>query len=476
MTVKEFADIVIAEMPFDPTVQQRALIEALARYCSAGTPSLSVFLINGYAGTGKTSVVGALVRALSKAKRQVVLLAPTGRAAKVLGTTAGRKAFTIHRKIYRAEAPGNVVAVAGVADNPHNGAVFIVDEASMIGSSDNSTLLDDLCQYVYGGNDCRMILLGDSAQLPPVGCEESPAMSVDRLRSMGLRVSHATLTQTVRQASSSGILYNATALRRSMKLDPLQPTQLTVTPFSDVVTVQSEDLEDALSASYGTYGIDETILITRSNKRAMEFNLAIRGRILEKEEVLSRDEPVLIAKNNYYWTSRVKNPDGTPVRGADFIANGDIATVSRIYGTEIRGMLRFADVELTFPDRDLTFDCKLILNSLNAETAGLNPDQEQQLAQLALKDAGTDDATLTNPNAIARILKADPYYNALRVKYAYAVTCHKAQGGQWQSVFVDTGYIAPEALATLDLYRWLYTATTRATRLLSYIQPSMPVR
>ncbi|MDE7136751.1 MAG: ATP-binding domain-containing protein, partial [Muribaculaceae bacterium] len=291
------------------------------------------------------------------------------------------------------------------------------------------------------------------------------------LKSMGLRVSRAILTQTVRQATHSGILYNATSLRRAMKLDPLPEAKLTVTPFADVVTIPSEDLESELNSSYSNYGVDDTILITRSNKRAMEYNLAIRSRILEKEEVITVNEPILIAKNNYFWTSKAGG--NTQGRG-DFIANGDIGRITRIYGTEIRGMLRFADVQLSFPDRDLTIDAKLILNSLNSETAGLNPNHEQDLINLALRE--TDSATLANQSAVRRILKADPYFNALRVKYAYAVTCHKAQGGQWPSVFVDTGYIAPEALKTIDFYRWLYTASTRATDRLTYIQPTMEVR
>ena len=473
MTVGEFENMVVGEMEFPPTEQQRALIGALARFCSAGTPSLSVFLLNGYAGTGKTSVMAALVKALAKVRVPTVLLAPTGRAAKVLSRHAGRKAFTIHRKIYRQDGgslPG-AVSVAGVADNPHTGAIFIVDEASMIGSGDSTALLDDLCQYVYGGHECRMILLGDGAQLPPVGCEQSPAMSVECLKAMGLRVSRAVLTETVRQASRSGILYNATALRRAMKADPLPQARLTVSPFADVATVSPEDLEDELSSSYSKYGVDETILITRSNKRAMEFNLAIRRRILEKEEAITRDEPILIAKNNYYWTSRAAT--GAQSNG-DFIANGDIARITRIYATETHGFLRFADVQLTFADRDLTIDAKLILNALTAENSDLNPDTEQQLLRLALRDA--DEAALASPAAARRVLKASPYYNALRVKYAYAVTCHKAQGGQWESVFVDTGYIAPEALSTMSFYRWLYTASTRATTRLTYIQPSMEVR
>jgi exodeoxyribonuclease-5 len=465
MEISQFSQMVVESLGVEPTQQQRALIDALCRFCSKQTPSLSVFLLNGYAGTGKTSVVAALVKSLRAVRYHTVLLAPTGRAAKVLSLMADKKALTIHRKIYRTDAMDNYVSVAGVADNPHRNTLFIVDEASMIGDEEESSLLDDLIQYVYSGEGCRMILVGDTAQLPPVGCSESPAMSVARLHEKGLRVSRAVLTQTVRQTAQSGILYNATLLRRQMKLEQLPVPRLRVKPFGDVVVVQGEDLADSLSSSYSNPGIHDTILITRSNKRAMQFNLAIRQTILEKEEVLSRQEPLLIAKNNYFWTSKIKD--------ADFIANGDIVTVSHIYGTEVRGFLRFADVALTFADRDLTIDAKIILNALTAENAGLQPEHEQQLMQLALNDMGPDAAN--NPAARARALRTDPYYNALRVKYAYTVTCHKAQGGQWESVYVDLGFIPDEAATTPDFYRWLYTAITRARRRLTLISPQLPI-
>ncbi len=449
-------------MGFPPTEQQRALIDALSRFCGDATPYNSVFLLNGYAGTGKTSVVAALVKALRAMRRPTVLLAPTGRAAKVLSGFAGKKAMTIHRKIYK--GLGDVAAVAGVADNPHVNAIFIVDEASMIGEGEHDSLLDDLVHYVYGsGHDCRMILLGDGAQLPPVGCDRSPAMSAERLRGLGLRVTRAVITQTVRQKARSGILYNATTLRRAMNEETLPVPELRVKPFADVRAIGGEELQEALEESYARYGIDDTLLITRSNKRAMEFNLAIRKSILEKNDVISRGEPLLIAKNNYFWTSKVK--------GADFVANGDVVKVNKIYGTEIIGFLRFADVELSLPDRDITFDAKLILNSLNSVTAGLNPEHEQMLMTRAL--AGLDPTSAADPAVRRRVFHTDPYFNALRVKYAYAVTCHKAQGGQWSSVFVDMTNISNDAVTTLDFYRWLYTATTRARSLITYISPSI---
>lgn len=458
-------------MGFPPTAQQRALIDALARFCDPDSVPNRVFLLNGYAGTGKTSVVAALVRALAAIRRPTVLLAPTGRAAKVLADFSGRRAQTIHRKIYRGDLVGTPFT-AGVGENPHRNAIFIVDEASMIGegSQGEPSLLDDLVSYVYGsGEDCRMILLGDTAQLPPVGSDRSPAMNPGVLKAMGLDVSRAIITETVRQKHESGILMNATALRKAMSAaahDPgngLPVPELYWRDLDDVRLTTQEDLEDDLAGAYSRHGVGETILITRSNRRAMLFNLAIRSRILEKEEVITRDEPLMVCRNNYFWK--------TGIRGADFIANGDIVVVSKIHGFENRGFLRFADVELTLPDHDgVAFDAKLILSTLNSETAGLPPDYEQMLLEQTLRQLSPADAA--DPYIRARVLRADPYFNALRVKYSYAVTCHKAQGGQWESVFADMAGISDEATRTPEFYRWLYTAVTRATRRLTFISPS----
>lgn len=465
MTSAQFSQLVIDTLGFEPTSQQRALIGALADFCAQGAPHNSVFLLNGYAGTGKTSVIAALVKALASIRHRTVLLAPTGRAAKVMSSLAGRQAMTIHRKIYRADSADSLGLYRTPAENPHTDTIFIVDEASMIGGDENSSLLQDLISYVYGsGHDCRMILLGDTAQLPPVGCDRSPAMSAEVLKAMGLRVSRAVITSTVRQQVDSGILYNATMLRRALNADPIPPASLTVSRFDDVKAISGEDLEDALSASYSEYGIDETIVITRSNRRAMDFNLAIRNRILDKEDVITVGEPLLVAKNNYFWTAGIK--------GADFIANGEIAYIEHIYGTENVGYIRFADIALRLPDKDITLDVKIMLTWLTNDGDAF--DIDRFLASRALANAGADhtadDATRT------KILKADPYYNALRVKYAYAMTCHKAQGGQWESVFVDTSLIQPEALSSPDFYRWLYTSTTRAKSRLTYISPSLSVK
>lgn len=467
MDINEFAERIFLNLPYDPTDQQISLIAALARFCSPVSPGYSVFLLNGYAGTGKTSLTGALVRALREAEVPVVLLAPTGRAAKVFGRFAGFQASTIHRRIYRGTEGMMNDFSADVADNPLTGAVFIVDEASMIGNGSGDlmsrNLLEDLIHYVYSGEGCRMILLGDTAQLPPVGCRESPAMSVAVLKGFGLRVTKAVMTKVVRQRRRSGILYNATKLRKNMLLTPLPEPELVIDRFPDVVSVSGEELEDEISASFTENGITETLVVTRSNRQATRFNLAIRANILYREEELSREELLLVAKNNYLWSARVK--------GLDFVANGDTAIVDAIYGTEEKYGFRFADVNLRLPDRDLSFDCKILLDTLVSDTASLEPERYQSLYMSALNDP--DLFTPSTPvRTRMRILRSDPYVNALQVKYGYAVTCHKAQGGQWKNVFVDVGYVPPEAYESLEFYRWLYTAVTRATDRLALINPS----
>lgn len=465
MNALEFAERIYLNLPYQPNDQQVELIAALARFCSDATPSDSAFLLLGYAGTGKTSVTGALVKALRECKIPVVLLAPTGRAAKVFCAFSRYTASTIHRRIYRQADPANIFEFGSVAENSLSNAVFIVDEASMIGAGtdESSNLLEDLIHYVFSGIGNRLILLGDTAQLPPVGTTESPAMNVSVLRSYGLRVSKAVMTEVVRQSSRSGILYNATWLRKAMQLKELPEPQLRIKGFDDVKVVPGEELSDFIEAAYADPGIENTILITRSNKRATAFNLAIRANILGREEELCVGERLLVAKNNYLWSAKVK--------GLDFIANGDIAVISHIYGTENRYGLRFADVKISLPDRDIDLDCKIMLDSLTSETPALPADKAAHLYQSILTDPEIFTCDIPM-QARLKILKRDPYFNALQVKYAYAVTCHKAQGGQWHSVFVDMGYIAPEARG-LDFYRLLYTAVTRATTTLYFANPDL---
>ncbi|MCM1505251.1 MAG: AAA family ATPase [Muribaculum sp.] len=466
MDTLEFANVIMGQLPYEPTQQQIELIAALARFCSASTPSDSVFLLNGYAGTGKTSLCAALVRALNGIGIGTVLLAPTGRAAKVFSAFAQHPAYTIHRRIY--SVGGNGITqerVMRLAENRSTNVVFIVDEASMIGGdSSTSNLLEHLVHYVYSGINCRLILLGDTAQLPPVGCEESPAMSAKELHTLGLRVTRAVLTATVRQAKDSGILYNATWLRRAMRQNPLPIPKLFASPFPDVEIVEGYDMEESISRSFSKTGIMDTIIVTRSNRRATEFNIAVRSTILYKEEELGDDEVILIGKNNYFWSREVK--------GIDFIANGDMAVVEKVYGTEYRYDMHFADVRLRMPDRDVTFDCKIMLDTLTSDEAALRRQEMMELYERIAADP--EDDTESAATRAANAMKS-PYFNALQVKYGYALTCHKAQGGQWSHVYVDLGYIPPEAMG-MEFYRWLYTATTRATRKLFLVNPTVEIK
>lgn len=463
MDVRQFAEQVVLNLPYDPTDQQMLLVGALSRFCSSHTPSDSVFLLNGYAGTGKTSLCASLVKTLNSIGIKTVLLAPTGRAAKVFSAFAHHPAYTFHRRIYTSGGNGITTPRAmKLAENRATNTLFIVDEASMIGADDMSgNLLENLIHYVYSGVNCRLILLGDTAQLPPVGCEESPAMNVEVLKSYGLHVTRAIMTETVRQGRESGILYNATRLRRAMRLEQLPAPRLLISPFDDVLSLSGEYLAESLGDAYGRDGVGQTILITRSNKRATDFNLAIRSNILYREEELCRDELLLVAKNNYFWSKEVK--------GLDFIANGDVAVVVKVYGTERRYGCRFADVKLYLPDRDVELDCKIMLDTLVSESASMSREDMTSLFESIIKDPldeETSDATRA-----ANALKS-PYFNALQVKYGYAVTCHKAQGGQWRNVYVDMGHIPAEAMG-MDFYRWLYTATTRATHTLYYVNPTI---
>ena len=466
MDINEFAERIFLNLPYDPNDQQVQVIAALARFCVPDSRREAVFLLGGYAGTGKTSLTGALVRALREAQVPVVLMAPTGRAAKVFGGFAQHPCSTIHRRIYRS-AEGGVPGMGAmeVAENTFVNAVFIVDEASMIGDDSNSatggSLLEDLIEYVYSGEGCRMILLGDTAQLPPVACAESPAMSPDRLRGYGLKVTRVVLTDVVRQGAMSGILYNATRLRKDLRRDPVPMPTLTARRFDDVEIVAGEELEDALTASYSDPGDAQTLIVTRSNKRAVLFNQAIRARILYKEEELCRDERLMVAKNNYLWSAKVK--------GLDFVANGDLAVVEAIFGTETKYGMRFADVRLRLDDRDISFECKLMLDTLTSEAASLEPERLNALYVAALNDPELF-TPATPVKTRMRMLRSDPYVNALQVKYAYCITCHKAQGGQWHTVFVDLGYTPADADAT-DRVRWLYTAVTRATDRLLLVNP-----
>ena len=472
MTERELAVDILARLPFEPNGQQMQVALALARFCAPAPDDYAerVFILNGYAGTGKTSLTGALVRSLQSVHVDTMLLAPTGRAAKVFSVSAGVAAYTIHRKIYRHALAGTGgYGGAGIPqENKLRNAIFIVDEASMIGSENESgsNLLTDLIHFVYSSPGCRLILLGDTAQLPPVGQTESPAMDPDVLRSYGLKVVRCTMTEVARQAAQSGILRNATRMRRALLADPEgtpgQLVRLNVADCDDVSVVPGEELPDLLDTLYREDGLDETIVITRSNLSATEFNRGIRSMVLDREEELSPGDLFIAAKNNYHWTRRVK--------GLDFIANGEVLRLVGVRSTESRYGLRFADVVMEVNDRPgIEFEAKIILNGLTGTAAALDYESSKRLYEGVYTDPDLCEPGAPHELRI-RALRESPYWNALQVKYAYAVTCHKAQGGQWKNVLVDLSYIPPEQLGS-DYYRWLYTAITRARSHLYLINP-----
>lgn len=444
--------------PYQPTPEQENTIKLLSQFLCSPKADVT-FLLRGYAGTGKTSLVGALVRTLDFLKQKVVLLAPTGRAAKVFSAYAGHPAFTIHKKIYRERAYSGEGGNFTLNDNLTTHTLYIVDEASMISNEGLSgamfgtgRLLDDLVQFVYSGQGCRLLLMGDTAQLPPVGEELSPALYADALRGYGLEVVETDLTQVVRQEQQSGILWNATALRRLIAEEECGVLpKIRISGFPDVKLLPGNELIDALSACYDRDGTDETIVVCRSNKRANIYNNGIRAQILWREEELESGDLLMVAKNNYYWTEKEKN--------LDFIANGETAVVRRVRRTAEMYGFRFADVLLAFPNwQDAELEVRLLLDTLHSDAPALSREESERLFQTVLEDY----ADIPLKRDRMKKMKADPYYNALQVKYAYAVTCHKAQGGQWKNVFLDQGYMSEEYL-TPDYFRWLYTAFTRAT-------------
>ncbi|MBR5204583.1 MAG: AAA family ATPase [Bacteroidaceae bacterium] len=444
--------------PYKPTFEQENVVKMLADFLFS-RKSEELFLLKGYAGTGKTSLIGALVKTLDQLEQKCILLAPTGRAAKVFSYYAGHPAYTIHKKIYRQKSFSNELDNFSIDDNLHQHTLFIVDEASLIANDGLSgsmfgtgRLLDDLIQYVYSGQGCRLMLIGDTAQLPPVGEEESPALCADALKGYGLEVYEAMLTEVVRQLHDSGILWNATELRRYIAEDDFFTLpMIKVEGFPDVKVVPGNELIEAINDSYDQVGLDETIVVCRSNKRANIYNKGIRNMILYREEELESGDLLMVAKNNYFWTEGCKE--------IDFIANGDIAVVRRVRREREMYGFRFADVTLCFPDyNDLELEMTVLLDTLHTETPALPKEMNDKLFYSVLEDY----ADITVKRERMKKMKADPYYNALQVKYAYAVTCHKAQGGQWKRVFLDQGYMTEDMLSP-DYFRWLYTAFTRAT-------------
>ena len=444
---------------FAPTAEQEHAIEVFTRFMT-DRHEQSLMILRGSAGTGKTTLAAALVRALCSLQQKIVLLAPTGRAAKVFSLYAGHPAYTIHRRIYRQKS---MEGAFNLNYNTAQDTLFIVDEASMVANATtvgdtpfaNGQLLDDLIQFVYNGRNCRMMLIGDTAQLPPVGEEESPALQTDIMRSYGLHVHQCDLNEVLRQSQESGILWNATMIRQLITHDgPMQMPVVRFEGFSDIRRMPGDELIESLASSYSHVGTDETMVITRSNKRANIYNQGIRNMVLGREEELCSGDLLMIVKNNYYWTSLSPN-----LGGLGYIANGDRAIVRRVRRVEQLYGFRFAEVTMTFPDYDdYQLTATVLLDTLTSEAPALTRQQQTQLYNQVMEDYA--DIPL-KPDRLKK-LREDRHYNALQIKFGYAATCHKAQGGQWAHVYVDQGYMTDDMLNT-DYLHWLYTAFTRAT-------------
>lgn len=454
MVEKFIQDRILQELPFTPNEDQAALVEQLGQFVLSPSEN-KVFLLRGYAGTGKTSMVSALVRALDKLRMHCVLLAPTGRAAKVLSHYSGFPAFTIHKYIYRQERID--VESFGLAENKATNTLFIVDESSMIATqADNTTfgtgnLLDDLIHFVYNGHRCSILFVGDDAQLPPVGQTDSLALQAPSLASFGLEVTSAVLSQVARQALGSEILVNATRIRQSLATD-LQIVP--ITEGTDVQRFTGDQLVELLENSYRDVGLEETLILTRSNRRTNLYNQGIRNRILWREELLSTGDRLMVSKNNYFWTEQYED--------LPFLANGDMLEVVRTRNErEIYGY-HFVDASLRALDYDWEIDVTLWLDTLTTDS----PEANYQMHKDLFARIAEDYPEIRSRRELWKTIKASPYYNALQVRFAYAVTCHKAQGGQWKHVYIDPGKQV-EDLATeeerKDYLRWFYTALTRAT-------------
>jgi exodeoxyribonuclease-5 len=444
--------------PFKPTSEQSTALEILSNFIVSPQKDI-ILLLKGYAGTGKTTMLGATVKMIGSLKQKTVLLAPTGRAAKVFSEYSGHQSFTIHKKIYRKKEFFDDGGGFSLTENLHKDTLFIVDEASMISNKPieasvfgSRYLLDDLIHYVYSGENCRLILMGDSAQLPPVMLTESPALNVNYLKKYNLHVSEIQLTHVVRQSQDSGILINATKIRNALRNNEIDvyPDILTEN-FPDIKKIRGDELIEEISSSYHLTGIDDTMVICRSNKNANIYNNGIRNRILYYEEEISTGDRLMVVKNNYLWMNAQTTND--------FIANGEIIKVLKVRRQEEIYGFRFCNVLVAFEDYDIEMELKIMLNTLSSESPALTQEQNNNFFTAVNENY----AHLKNKRERIKKIKNDLYFNALQVKYAYAVTCHKAQGGQWSNVFLDIGYVTKEMMGE-DFYRWLYTAFTRATQ------------
>ena len=475
MIVDELKYKILQQFGFPPTLEQANALDVFARFLTDRNPQV-VMILRGSAGTGKTSLSGAIVRTLQSIRQKVMLLAPTGRAAKVFSLNSGSPAYTIHRRIYREKSFSGVDGQFNLNDNLFTDTLFMVDEASMVANMGlggmnfgSGCLLDDLVHFVYQGRNDRLMLIGDKAQLPPVGEEESPALNAAMLQGYGLTVYECDLNEVLRQSEQSGILYNATMIRQMITHDDItQLPKIRFTGFSDIKPKPGAELIEALADSYHHVGLDDTIVVTRSNKRANIFNQGIRNMVLDREEELSQGDILMIVKNNYYWMEeerkKMKEKDNQ-VPSNDipaFLANGDRAKVLKVRRRIDLYGFRFATLLLQFPDYgNYELEATVLLDTLTSEAPALTHDQQEQLFRQIEEDY--QDVPLKADRMKA--IRQDQFYNALQVKFAYAVTCHKAQGGQWAHVYVDQGYMTDDML-TPDYIHWLYTAFTRATEML----------
>ena len=459
------------ELPFVANEGQTELLDKLSHFITSPSPR-KAFILRGYAGTGKTSIMAALVGALKQLQQRVILLAPTGRAAKVLSRYAHMPAYTIHKYIYRQKQLGEQTFTLN--DNLHKHTLFIVDEASMISGVRESSnfgsgmLLDDLVRYVYSGEGCSMLLLGDDAQLPPVGSIVSPALSTDYMSGYGLEVSEHTLTEVARQALDSGILQNANTLRpfalgEDIAEGDLKEILWDKLKFSeDVATVSGGALQEALEEAYSEVGLEETILLTRTNRRTNIYNQGVRARLLWKEEEISSGDRLMIVKNNYFWTKEYEN--------LPFLANGDMAEIVRLRNVREMYGYHFADAQLKLLDYDWEIDAVLWLDMLHADSSEGNQGMQHDLFEKIAEDYPE---LQHNRRKLIETIYESPYYNALQVRFAYAITGHKSQGGQWARVFIDPykgGEESLEGEEARSYYRWLYTALTRAREKVYFIK------
>jgi exodeoxyribonuclease-5 len=440
-----------------PTDDQSDALKKIAGYICDNNNDV-IFLMTGYAGTGKTSIISSVVKTLDLLRMRAVLLAPTGRAAKVLASYSGRQAFTVHKKIYRQKSSKDGLGSFSLDRNLHKDTFFIVDEASMVSNSSGDSslfgsgkLLDDLIEYVYSGTDCKLILVGDTAQLPPVGSVLSPALDPASLGVYGFGLISCELRQVVRQSETSGVLMNATRVRLQVAETNLVHPSIDCINYKDTIRITGEELIDEISSAYGTCGMEGTIIVVNSNKQANRYNQGIRNRIFFREEEISPGDMVMVVKNNYFIIDEDED-------GAGFIANGDIAEVKKIRKYEERYGFHFADMVLKFPDYNLEIESKVMMDVLHLDTPALPSEKNKELYQSILADY----LNIKNRRKQFEAVKNNPYFNALQIKFAYAVTCHKAQGGQWERVFIDQGMFNRNEI-TIDYLRWFYTALTRST-------------